>query len=304
MPLLLVCGNGAVLAPMMRRKSGALHSLTTPYSLSWRPLAASGMNAAQWHVAGRDFGRQFRGKQPVVLEALPDAPELDAFLDGVREAGLRPLRYAHFGNWHGTVQAGGRWAGYLEARPSVLRNTIRRKVARCAKEFQFSLLDAPGPALESGVGAYEAVRALSWKSAEPFPRFDGALMRGLASAGTLRLGVLRRGREGHCVAAQYWAVSPGRATVLKLAHDETYRAASPGTALTAMMLERILNEDTVREVDFGRGDDAYKGLWASQRRQRSGAVLVDPRYPAGLSAIARHAAGGLFRAIRKRGAGA
>ena len=159
-------------------------------------------------------------------------------------------------------------------------------------------------ALEAGIAAYEAVRAGSWKPAEPFPDFDAALMRAAAAAGLLRLGVLRRRADGVPVAAQYWVLDRGgtRASVLKLSHLESERAASPGTALTALMIQGLLADDGVQELDFGRGDDAYKRLWVGTARRRIGLVVADPMHPAGLAAIARQGLGALRRRwMRKDG---
>jgi hypothetical protein len=64
------------------------------------------------------------------------------------------------------------------------------------------------------------------------------------------------------------------------------------------MIERLIEEDGVRELDFGRGDDGYKGLWVSRRRQRIGVLVADPRHPAGLLALARHGAGRLRARLR------
>jgi CelD/BcsL family acetyltransferase involved in cellulose biosynthesis len=173
-----------------------------------------------------------------------------------------------------------------------LRTTITRKLARAARGLRFDLIDAPGPELETGIAAYETVRAASWKPHEPFPAFDAALLRAAAGAGVLRLGVLRQATDSQPVAAQYWVLDDGgrRATVLKLAHAEAARAASPGTVLTAMMILHLL-ERGVQELDFGRGDDDYKRLWVGSRRQRIGLVLADPLHPAGLLAIARQRVG-------------
>jgi CelD/BcsL family acetyltransferase involved in cellulose biosynthesis len=63
----------------------------------------------------------------------------------------------------------------------------------------------------------------SWKEPEPFPDFNAALMRALAPLGMLRLGVLHVGETA--AAAQLWVVEKHRATVLKLAHDEAFKAA-------------------------------------------------------------------------------
>lgn len=95
------------------------------------------------------------------------------------------------------------------------------------------------------------------------------------------------------MAAQLWIVEAGTATVLKLAHDRAFRTKSPGTILTALMLRRLLDHKSVAAIDFGRGDDDYKSGWASQRRQRIGLVLVDPRRPTGLGFLARHTLGRL-----------
>jgi CelD/BcsL family acetyltransferase involved in cellulose biosynthesis len=86
--------------------------------------------------------------------------------------------------------------------------------------------------------------------------------------------------------------------VLKLAHDEAARAASPGTVLTALMIRRLLGEDRVRVLDFGRGDDPYKRLWVGSRRRRIGLVLADPLSPQGLAALGRQWAGSLLRRLR------
>jgi CelD/BcsL family acetyltransferase involved in cellulose biosynthesis len=86
-------------------------------------------------------------------------------------------------------------------------------------------------------------------------------------------------------------VRNGTATVLKLAYDTAEKASSPGTVLTGLMIKHLMTQETLTGLDFGRGDDSYKRDWTGSRRQRSGLVLAYPRDPAGLMAIARHAAG-------------
>ena len=77
------------------------------------------------------------------------------------------------------------------------------------------------------------------------------------------------------------------------------RDLSPGTVLTALMMAGILDgDDAVHEVDFGRGDDPYKRLWAGRRRQRVGLVIADPRRPRG-AAGDRAAGGGAGSAARQ-----
>ena len=62
------------------------------------------------------------------------------------------------------------------------------------------------------------------------------------------------------------------------------------------MLRELIDRERVTELDFGRGDDAYKRLWVTRRRQRIGVVLSNPLRPRGLAALSRQWLG----AIRRR----
>ena len=291
--LLYRTSNGpGVLLPLRTRAGGArLEALSTPYSCLYQPLTAPAATAGELFAAGQAFGRFCRGWAQLRLDALDAGwPGLPPLLAGAREAGLVALRFDHFGNWHEPV-AGRPWADYLAARPGALRETIRRRLGQAERDSRVTLemIGAAGAALAAGIVAYEDVYARSWKRKEPFPRFSAALMRAAADAGALRLGLLRL--DGRPVAAQYWVVTGGTASVLKLAHDEAARARSPGTVLTAAMIRGLLDRERVTELDFGRGDDGYKSLWAGQRRPRIGVVLVNPRRPAGLLTLGRHVLG-------------
>lgn len=287
-PFLALCGPEEGLLLPLLRQAGRWGALVTPYSLEWRPLPAPGQDMAQRVAAGRGFARLLRGQPPMRLDTLDaEAPGLAGLLEGLRAGGIAIGRYRHFGNWRHGLQAGGDWEDYLAARPASLRNTIRRKLRRAEGRLRFELVQAPGPALETAIAAYVAVRARSWKPHEPFPDFDAALLRAAAPLGLLRLGVLR-GADGLPVAAQYWLLGGGRAALLKLAHDEAARADSPGTVLTALMIRHMIEAERATELDFGRGDDAYKALWAGERRQRIGLTLSDRWHPAGFVEWARH----------------
>lgn len=309
-PLFITGGAGGEepLALALMEREGTIRSLTGPYSLAWRPLHAPGTDACAIAVAGASIGRRLRRRRPAVLELLDTArPETAPFVEGLRRAGLHVLPFDHVGNWHEELPPDITWADYLAGRDPALRNTVRRKVARAARTHAFDLVSAPGPALDEAIAAYEAVRAASWKPEEPFPAFDAALLRAAAAAGVARIGVLRA-RDGGPVAAQYWVLdrpggagSPRRATVLKLSYIEQARADSPGTVLTALMIRELLEKDSVRILDFGRGDDPYKQHWVRQRRQRIGLVIADPLHPAGLAAIACQKLGGWARRMRRRG---
>ncbi len=293
-------GKATGLFPLLRTPGARWTSFTTPYTCRYTPLIAPNCDPVAVCAA---FARQCRGNAVTRLDALPQEwPHLDALIAGAECAGLSVRRFGHFGNWHENV-AGLGWSGYLASRPGALRETIRRRLRRADRmpEARFALIDG-GDGLEPAIAAFEAVYAKSWKDSEPFPRFNAALMRTAAGLGILRLGIWWIGAQP--VAAQFWIVEHGQATVLKLAHDDAFKAHSPGTVLTATMLRHLLERDGVAEIDFGRGDDPYKRVWAGERRQRIGLLLIDPRRPAGLLALLRHDMGRLRARLSRSAASA
>jgi hypothetical protein len=282
----LPCAD-AVLMPLQLLDGGrTLQSLTNPYTCLYQPLVAPGLGEAALRRAGAEFGRFCRGWPTVRLDALADdSPTLAPLLAGARQVGMLASRFAHFGNWHEPLE-GRSWEQYLAARPGALRETVRRKLKRAQATLE---IIATTGAVAAGIDAYEDIYARSWKVAEPYPRFHAEMMRRAAAIGVLRLGLLRAGER--VIAAQIWIVQGGRAAVLKLAHDEADKALSPGTVLTALMIRELIGHERVTELDFGRGDDPYKQLWATQRRQRIGIVLANPLRLRGLTALGRQALG-------------
>lgn len=282
-------GQVLALLPMLRTGS-RLTSLTTPYTCEYTPLFAAGLNPATRIAAMAALGRFCRSSGVVRLDTL--SAEWDGLSDvraGARQAGLRVLRFNHFGNWYEDV-AGLDWSAYLHGRPGALRETIRRRLRRAEKLplARFDLFTQPAQ-MDQAAEAFESVYRRSWKDVEPFTTFNVAFMHAMATLGVLRFGVWSIGAVP--VAVQIWVVKDGHAIVLKLAHDEAFKAHSPGTVLTALMLQLLLDREHVVRIDFGRGDDAYKQGWAGQRRQRIGVLLVNPWRAAGLATLARHTLG-------------
>jgi hypothetical protein len=279
--------SGSAVFPMQVMDGGrSLASLTTLYTCRWHPVVSD-------EGAFSAFAQVCRGWPLTRLDALPgDWPQRAVCVEAARAAGLSVRAFDHFGNWHEDVR-GLTWNDYLAARPGQLRETIRRKLRR---ECRFELIEG-GERLESGIAAFEAVYQRSWKEPEPFPEFNAGLMRAIAPLGVLRLGILSIGDV--VVAAQIWVVERDRATVLKLAHDEAFKPASPGTVLTALMLRRLLDEEHVAEIDFGRGDDGYKCAWARARRQRIGLVFANALHPRRMAFLGRHALGRARAAMRR-----
>jgi len=172
-------GHPLALFPM-RRDVTRISSLTTPYTCLWRPLTAPGLTAAQLHGAGRAFGRWCRSWATVRLDALDlEDPAWSILLAGLRDAGIKPLPFDHFGNWSAFTGLG--WDAYLADRPGQIRESLRRRGKQLLADGATFRVVTGGRDLEPAIAQYEAVYAASWKQPEPFPQFNAALMRAFQS---------------------------------------------------------------------------------------------------------------------------
>jgi CelD/BcsL family acetyltransferase involved in cellulose biosynthesis len=203
-----------------------------------------------------------------------------------RKSGFIAKTYFCFGNWY--LQVNDRsYEDYFKSLPSKIRNTVRKKREQVEKagKAKFAIY-SDSSELEIALRAYEQVYAGSWKESEPYPEFIRGLCRICASSKWLRLGIIYL--DERPIAAQIWIVHAGVASIYKLAYDSRYAKLSPGTLLTAHLMERVINIDKVREVDYLTGDDPYKKDWMSHRRERWGIRAFNPRTPQGLLAVALH----------------
>jgi CelD/BcsL family acetyltransferase involved in cellulose biosynthesis len=269
-------------------------SLSNYYSLRYAPIVDRGAGRAA--LAALIEGLRARRPRYAVLHFEPlaaDAALSDDLAAALRDAGLLTRRYFRFGNWYDDTR-GLSFRDYLARRPAMLRNTFRRNSARLAAAGTecFALVQ-DGGAVAAALARYEQVYAASWKQSEPYPAFIRRLVADLAAAGALRLGLLCL--DDQPVAAQIWLVQRGRAVLYKLAHDRAFDAFSPGTVLTMRVLERLLDQEHIHELDLGAGDDAYKRLWVSRRRERVGLVAFDPRTWRGAAGALRQLAAALVR---------
>lgn len=290
----------AALFPMLRT-GRRWQGLTTLYTYRYAPLLAPDLPAPARLLACEAFGRVIRSAGVTRLDALdPADPDHAVLLAGLRRAGLVPLAFNHFGTWEEDV-IGQDWDTYLSHRDGRLRETIRRRLRdlRARPDARFTILTS-APDIAAATDAYDAVAARSWKQPEPFPTFNRTLFREAARDGDLFMTQLTLGDRP--VAVQAWAQHHGRATVLKLVHDEDLARLSPGTVLTALSIQHLLRDRALTHLDFGRGDDAYKKMWVRERHQRTGLLVATPWHPRGLTAIVRRGVAMGLRPKPRKGA--
>jgi hypothetical protein len=234
-----------------------------------------------------------------VLDLYPlrrDAAAYSLLLGQVRKHFALSGEYFRFGNWY--LRVGNRSYGqYLESLPSKLRNTVNRRTRQLRREPGFRMVVVTREQdLEWAAADYELVYRSSWKRPEPYPDFMKGLMRICAQQRCLRLGIAYLGERP--VAAQLWIVFAGIASIYKLAYDESAATLSPGTVLTAHLMQHAIDIDRVSEVDYLVGDDAYKKEWMSDRRELWGIVAFNERTVRGLVHASTHSIGNLRRRLR------
>ncbi|MDT9597764.1 GNAT family N-acetyltransferase [Sphingosinicella rhizophila] len=183
------------------------------------------------------------------------------------------------------------FAAYWAARPGKLRSTAARKAKSANLEIViYDRFD------EDAWSDYEAIYRASWKPHEGSPAFLRALAEQEGAAGTLRLGIARK--DGEPVAAQFWLVEKGHATIHKLAYAEWAKPLSPGTVLGMAMFRHVIDRDRVKRIDYGTGDDGYKRDWMEERHILWRLTVFNPRTLSGLAGAARAAFSALVRRIR------
>jgi CelD/BcsL family acetyltransferase involved in cellulose biosynthesis len=283
-----------LLMPLLHRAGSHMQALTTPYTCLYQPSVASGC----------DLAAAVAALAPLLAPVLridgidPDWEGWCQIRRGFRRAGRLVMAFASFVNWREKLR-GRSWSAYVSERPGALRETIRRRLGKAERDpdCRFTLAETPAEAARL-LQDYETIRAASWKPAEPHPAFAAAFVAAAARAGVLRIAALHR--NDIPIAAQYWTVERGVATVHKLVYDQTARCLSPGTVLTAWMIRHLIEVELVAELDFGRGDDPYKAAWATTRRRLGGLIVANPYHPFGAAALLRQSISGVGGPFRKR----
>ncbi len=260
------------LLPLVDAGDGSLHALSHSYASSYSVLVSPQMRTQALACLAAGLARL-----PVTsLMLAPVGDEDDdmaALLRALTAEGFDCQRHFRFYNWVCRVGDGG-FDGYLQARPSQLRNTLRRKRRKLEKLQNSEIGLLSGHAVPEAMADYHAVFEGSWKAREQHRELLDALVARFSARGWSRLGMIRI--DGRPVAAQLWFVVAQKAYIFRLAYDEAWRQYSPGTVLTAHLMAHVIDTDGVAEVDFLVGNEAYKQAWMSERRERAALLCVRP----------------------------
>jgi CelD/BcsL family acetyltransferase involved in cellulose biosynthesis len=279
------------------RLGWSAHALGNYYTTLYEPVLAPNAKAAELLPLIERLRRDRSSLGSLMLA--PMARGSHAYvvlLEALALARWLPFEFFAFGNWYQPVR--GSWADYLADRKSNLRSTIKRMSKKLAAEGGTLEVVTRPEDIPEGIAAYEKVYAASWKKPEPFKDFMPGLLQSCAEKGMLRLGLARL--NGEPIAAQAWIVAHGRAEIYKVAYDEKFKEFSPGTLVTALLMQHVMEVDGVHEVDYLIGDDPYKKTWMDERRERWGIVAYNLRSLPGLIGAAREVIGRMTKRVRQR----
>jgi hypothetical protein len=191
-----------------------------------------------------------------------DREETKQLAKALEAAGFLVNQYFQFENYYAQTK-GADFLAYYNARPSQVRNTIKRKLGKLKRAHRFAVRIVSTDD-DKALKDYMEVYAHSWKDREQYPDFMRQLCRLGAELGLLRIGVLYV--EDVPVAAQIWLMSGPKAIIYKLAYHESFKEFSVGSILTKEMLESVLQDGQVEEIDYGVGSEPYKQDWMDDKR--------------------------------------
>lgn len=165
---------------------------------------------------------------------------------------------------------------YFAQRSANLRYSVRRRQRALEKAGKLELALYDGTeGVDEAIADYTAVSLGSWKDEESMISDDMiAMIRLTAANGCMRLGILRF--DGVPAAAQFWIVAGGVGHCSRLAYHEDFKQQAVGVVLTNFMISHVLEDDHVDRIDFGYGEEDYKGGWMKDARDYFGFLAFNP----------------------------
>ncbi len=266
--MLLACviEGDAILAilPLIKQFDGHWESLSHSYSTHYTILLQESENSQILACLASGLNLL-----PFKTLRLKPYDENDLKVHGLQQAmenlGISCHQGFRFYNWSYLLQ-GQSFEQYMAKRPGSVRNTIARKERKLEREQGYEIRLFTDQQIPQAIADYNVVYKASWKAAEVSNDIMVSLIERFAKMGWLRLAVLYI--QGQPAAAQIWFVVYSKASIFRLAYDESWKQYSPGSILTKFLMEYVIDTDKVDKIDFLTGNERYKQDWMSQRNAR------------------------------------
>ena len=196
---------------------------------------------------------------------------LQSLYQHMESCGYTREGYFRFYNWSHQVN-GQSFDEYMNQRPANIRNMVKRKQRKLAREHPYQIRLYQKENIEQAIEDYQTVYLASWKANEIFADFTPNIVRNFARLGWLRLAVLYS--DENPIAAQIWFVVHGKASIYRLAYDGRWKNYSPGSILTHYIMRHVIDDEKVTEIDYLTGNERYKQDWMTVQKERIGMHLV------------------------------
>ncbi len=261
--------------PLIQQSDGHWESLSHSYSTHYTILLQDRENSQALACLASGLNLL-----PFKTLRLKPYDENDLKVHGLQQAmenlGISCHQGFRFYNWSYLLQ-GQSFEQYMAKRPGSVRNTIARKERKLEREQGYEIRLFTDQQIPQAIADYNVVYKASWKAAEVSNDIMVSLIERFAKMGWLRLAVLYI--QGQPAAAQIWFVVYSKASIFRLAYDESWKQYSPGSILTKFLMEYVIDTDKVDKIDFLTGNERYKQDWMSQRNARWEMVCANTRKP-------------------------
>ena len=164
---------------------------------------------------------------------------------------------------------------YFENRSRNLRASIKKnlKKAKDAGDLKFNIIKNSKD-LNKYIDLFFEIYQKSWKQKERFgPNFLSDWIRIISQKGWLRFGIVLL--DDSPISSGFATVCNGHAYLQKSAYDSNYSSLGPGSIWLSGMIKYVIDIDSVSEIDFLKGNEEYKKLWAEKMRERKGIYIFN-----------------------------
>lgn len=156
--------------------------------------------------------------------------------------------------------------GYFAARPSRLKNTLKRKNKQLVKhEFRYQIAQ-DSASVKKMFTDYQTIYQQSWKGQEYSDDFILDIC--LQAQAQQKLCFATLYIDETPAASQIWFRQGEQVSIFKLAYDPQFSSLSVGSLLSEYMTKYVLDHCGVRHIEFGMGNERYKQDWMNEKQYR------------------------------------
>jgi CelD/BcsL family acetyltransferase involved in cellulose biosynthesis len=192
----------------------------------------------------------------------------------VSKIDFRTVENTCFYNWY-TDGISYTSALYFKNRSRNLRASIKKnfKKAKDTGSLKFNILMNNND-LHKHIDLYFGVYQKSWKQREGLgPDFLSEWIKITSQRGWLRFGIVSLNDSP--ISAGFAVVCNRHVYLQKSSYDKNYSSFGPGSIWLSEMIKYAIDNDSVSEIDFLKGNEEYKKLWAEKIRERKGIYIFN-----------------------------